>query len=57
MTVMLFLAISVFQKLNDLILNNPDSLISRYLGGTQNYFGSPGNAGVSGSYRRFRLPR
>lgn len=56
---MMFIAIAFFGKLNALLLDNPDSLINRYLSGFTNVFGSPasGNSGVSGNYKRFRLPR
>lgn len=57
--VMISIAITFFGKLNDYIINNPNSMLNSYLGGFSNVLGSPdGNAnGVSGSYKRFNLPR
>ena len=57
--VMIIIAIAFFDKVNKFVLDNPDSLVNRYLGGFQNVFGSPesGNSGVSGQYKTFRLPR
>jgi hypothetical protein len=56
--VMITIAVTFFGKLNEYIITNPDSVLNRYLGGFQQVLGSPdGNSGVSGSYKRFRLPR
>jgi len=56
--VMITIAVTFFGKLNEYIITNPDSVMNRYLGGFQRILGSPdGPSGVSGSYKRFRLPR
>lgn len=57
LVVMISLSITFFNKVNDFIIDNPDSLVNRYLGGFRNVFGSSGSAGVSAQYKRFRLPR
>jgi len=59
LVVMISLSITFFNKITDLVVDNPDSLVNRYLGGFTNVFGSPagGTSGVSGEYKRFRLPR
>lgn len=59
LAVMIPLCITFFTKVTDFVVDNPDSLVNRYLGGFSNVFGSPdgGTSGVSGEYKRFRLPR
>jgi uncharacterized protein (UPF0333 family) len=54
--VMITLAISFFGKVNEYVIDNPDSLLNSYLGGFQNVLGSSGN-GVNANYKRFNLPR
>ena len=59
LAVMIFIAIAFFEKVNAFVVDNPDSLLNRYLGGFTNILGSPsgGTTGVSGQYKRFSLPR
>jgi len=57
LVVMISLSITFFNKVNDFVINNPDSIVNRYLGGFRNVFGSSSSAGVSAQYKRFRLPR
>ncbi len=59
LAVMIFIAIAFFEKVNAFVVDNPDSLLNRYLGGFTNILGSPeaGTTGVSGQYKQFYLPR
>lgn len=59
LVVMISLSITFFNKVTDLVVDNPDSLVNRYLGGFTKVFGSTpgGTTGVDGQYKRFRLPR
>ncbi len=52
--VMISVAIAFFGKLNDYLIDNPDSMLNSYLSGYDNVFGSDG---VNASYKRYRLPR
>lgn len=47
---------SVFVKLNDFIISNPNSLQNKYLQGYTSIF-SAGADGVDGNFKRFRLIR
>lgn len=51
--VMISVAIAFFGKLNDYLLDNPDSMLNVYLAGYENVFNSDG---VNATYKRFRLP-
>lgn len=57
LVVMISLSITFFNKVTAFVVDNPDSLVNRYLGGFKNVFGSSGSAGVSAQYKRFRLPK
>ena len=59
LAVMIFIAIAFFEKVNAFVVDNPDSLMNRYLGGFTRVLGSPatGNNGVDGQYKTFSLPR
>ncbi len=52
--VMISIAITFFGKLNEYLLDNPDSMLNSYLAGYDNVFGSDG---VNATYKRFNLPR
>lgn len=52
--VMISVAVAFFGKLNDYLLDNPDSMLNSYLAGYENVFNSDG---VNASYKRFDLPR
>lgn len=45
---------SIFKRLDELLISNPDSLQNQYLKGYENVF-SAGEGGLDGQYRRFRV--
>lgn len=59
LAVMIPLSITFFTKVTDFVVDNPDSLVNRYLGGFTKVLGSTsgGTTGVDGKYKVFRLPR
>lgn len=52
-SVMIFMSVAFFKKVEEHLLTNPDSMINRYLGA---YRGTMGG-GINGSYKTFRIPR
>jgi hypothetical protein len=57
-SVMIMLSFTFFEKVNEYVLTNPDSLINKYLSQSQRFFGSENSGGgIDGNYKTFSLPR
>jgi hypothetical protein len=55
---MIMLSFTFFEKVNEYVLTNPDSLINKYLSQSQRFFGSENSGGgIDGNYKTFSLPR
>ena len=52
--VMVTISITFFNKLNDFMIDNPNSVLNSYLNGFDKVFNG---GGVNASYKRFNLPR
>jgi hypothetical protein len=52
-SVMIFMSVTFFKKVEEHLLTNPDSMINRYLGA---YRGSMGG-GINASYKTFSIRR
>jgi len=54
--VVVIVSISVFKKIHEYVISNPDSFINRYTAAFNASFGGAGDGG-SFNYKRFRLLR
>lgn len=51
------IANSLFQKINEYLITNPDSFQNTYLNGYENIFSAGEGSGFQGRYKRFRVIR
>lgn len=57
LAVVVSIAFTIFRRIDEYLVSNPDSFQNKYLRGFASVLGNSADTNIRGRYKRFRIPR